>query len=240
MTETVDIALSGKVGSCDLDVAFQMPVSGITALSGPSGAGKTTILKAVAGFTRLAGVVRLGPKTLQDATCFVPPHQRRIAMVFQEPSLFAHLNVSENLKFGQRHLAEPRGSVELIAQQFGILPLLKRKPASLSGGEAQRVAMAQAVLSEPRLILMDEPLSSLDAAAKQSLLPLIRSISAQSGVGVLYVSHDPLEIAQLTKSVIYLERGRILMAPERQNTLEGLDDATIKGLALMALNAGLG
>lgn len=225
----IKVDLSGKIGDLDLSVAFEAG-AGLTAIMGPSGSGKTTLLRAIAGLERLSGRVQVGDAVWQEGRNFVPVHKRAVGYVFQEPSLFSHLSVEGNLAFALKR--NPRGADKAaIIDLLRIGALLPRNVARLSGGERQRVAMARALLSGPELLLMDEPLSSLDQAARAEILPLIRDVAAR--VPVLYVSHDPLEVARLTGRVVYMQNGRLSERPAV--TLAGLSQAEIEALALKAL-----
>jgi molybdate transport system ATP-binding protein len=177
---TIALAFTGILGSFPLDVAFEAPMRGITALFGPSGCGKTTILRCVAGLQHLSGWLRVGDETWQDdrRSLFRRPHQRSVGYVFQEASLFPHLSVKKNLLFGARRAVagdrdRPLDFDEIVAL-LGIGYLLGRGPAALSGGERQRVAIGRALLSQPRLLLMDEPLAALDRPTKEEILPISR------------------------------------------------------------------
>lgn len=227
----IQVDLSGTVGDLALSVRFEAG-AGLTALMGPSGSGKTTLLRAMAGLERLSGRVQVGDAIWQAEGRFVPVHKRAVGYVFQEPSLFSHLSVEGNLDFALRR--SPK-SVDkgAIVDLLRISALLPRQVERLSGGERQRVAMARALLSGPELLLMDEPLSSLDQAARAEILPLIREVAER--VPVLYVSHDPLEVARLTQQVIYIQNGRLSERPAV--TLDGLSQAEIEALALKALGA---
>lgn len=187
---------------------------GASGLFGPSGCGKSTLLALIAGLIRpQRGHLRLHGETLFDAGsgCFVPPHQRRIALVFQDGQLFPHLRVADNLRYGQ-----PRDAVVPPALQWNsvielleIGSLLTRFPRQLSGGEQQRVALARALLSAPRLLLLDEPLSSLDERLKQQILPFLRRVRDTVGIPMLYVSHSLTEVRFLADQVYTLDAGRL-------------------------------
>jgi molybdate transport system ATP-binding protein len=195
-----------------LDVDMQIPARGVTALFGPSGCGKTTLLRAMAGMERCHdGFLQVGDMLWQDGDIFVPPHQRPLGYVFQEASLFPHLNVRRNLEYGVKRVAasERRVSMEQAIELLGITPLLQRRPHQLSGGERQRVAIARALAVSPRILLMDEPLSALDLARKQEILPYLESLHDELDIPVLYVSHAPDEVARLADHLVLLEKGRI-------------------------------
>lgn len=199
----------------DLSVQLQLPGQGVTVLLGPSGCGKTSLLRALAGLTQARGYVRVGTQIWQDDVQgrWLPVHQRPLGMVFQEASLFAHLNVRANLLYGhrrvpstQRHM-EPEEAVDLL----DIGHLLGRSPADLSGGERQRVAIARALLTSPSLLLMDEPLSALDAARKAEVLPHLEALAGR-GIPIVYVTHAIDEAARLADHLVLMERGRVRMA----------------------------
>ena len=183
--------------------------SGITALFGPSGAGKTSVLDMVAGLVRPdSGRVVVGGEVLFDAAAGndVPPERRRCGYVFQDLRLFPHRRVRDNLLFGWR-LAPPEArwlSLEAACGFLGIGHLLDRAPASLSGGEAQRVAIGRALLSGPRFLAMDEPLSSLDLPRREEILKVVERIRDELNLPILYVTHDPDELARLAATVVRL------------------------------------
>ena len=232
---------SGALGAFRLEAAFSLQPTGITALSGPSGSGKTTLLRCIAGLTRMAGRLTVDGEAWQDETSFLPTHRRPVGVVFQEASLLAHLSVRGNLAYGaKRTSAKADVSLHDTVDLLGLGVLLDRSPANLSGGERQRVALGRALLSQPKLLLMDEPLSSLDAGAKAEILPYLERLHRALAFPALYVSHDAGEIARLADRVIYMEAGRIVAAPATpEPTLAGLDAAARDRLALAALRAGL-
>ncbi|HTH47895.1 MAG TPA: ATP-binding cassette domain-containing protein [Candidatus Limnocylindria bacterium] len=186
----------------------------VTALFGPSGAGKTTLLDTIAGLRPpLSAVIRLDGRTLTDtgSRVSVPPHRRAIGYVPQDLALFPHLSVGENLRYGQPPRAEGQGPFSLV-QITGLLDLgglMARRTGQLSGGEKQRVALGRALLSAPRLLLLDEPLASLDTGLKGRILPYLRRIRETFPIPILYVSHDAGEVAALCDEVLTLDGGRI-------------------------------
>lgn len=197
----------------DLDVAFEAP-PGLTVLFGRSGSGKTTVINAVAGLlrTRQARVAVNGQVLCDTAQrVWLPPHKRRLGYVFQEGRLFPHLSVSQNLRFGQWFAPKdaPREDMGRVVEMLGIGPLLNRPPASLSGGEKQRVAIGRALLASPRLILADEPLAALDEARKSEILPYFERLRDESDIPILYVSHSPAEVARLATTLVALEGGKV-------------------------------
>lgn len=183
----------------------------IVALSGPSGSGKTTILKMIAGLLKPdRGLLSVGSSVLFDARRGIdaPPHKRRIGFVFQDTRLFPHLSVKNNLAYGRVMNSLPKDlahEAHVIAL-LDIGHLLTRSTDDLSGGEKQRVAIARALLAKPQLLLLDEPLSSLDLARKQEILPYLQKLSGE-GVPMIYVSHDEDEIAQLAGCIVRVENG---------------------------------
>lgn len=222
----IDCRFTGRIGQFNLDVAFNARGPGITALFGPSGSGKTSILRCLAGLTRLNGFCRVGGGTWQDdATgCFVPPHRREAGYVFQDASLFNHLSVLRNLRFGAR-----RGNgIELdreaqIIELLNLQGLLKRSCKALSGGERQRVAIGRALLSAPRVLLMDEPVSALDRRAKEEILPYFEVLRESIALPIVYVSHDLAEVARLADQMVVISAGRKIAEGRVQDILERLD-----------------
>lgn len=237
--------LRGRFGDLQLDAEADVPAEGVTALTGPSGAGKTTLLRCLAGLARAEGEVVVGDAVWQDARRFVPPHRRGIGYVFQEPSLLPHLSVKRNLQYAARRAGDGPGPAfgEAVAM-LGLEALLARSPAALSGGERQRVAIARALLSRPRLLLMDEPLSSLDAASKAELLPYLDALHRGLRLPILYVSHDALEIARLADRTLGMAGGRLRgparkLSPAAGDPLALLEGTQVRALARAALAAGL-
>ncbi len=196
-----------------LDVNIHLPAQGVTVLFGPSGSGKTTLLRCVAGLERARGRVCIENTVWQDSQkgIWVPTHQREIGYVFQEASLLEHLNVRSNLEFGVRRTRKPgcQAALEAAIELLGIGHLLKRHTATLSGGERQRVAIARAVATQPTLLLLDEPLASLDAARRQEILPWLERLYTQFKIPVLYVTHSTQELQQLAHYVVYIHNGTI-------------------------------
>jgi molybdate transport system ATP-binding protein len=215
---TISARYAGGLGSFRLDVAFETPMRGITALFGPSGCGKTTILRCVAGLDRLPGRLAVGGEMWQDdaTVTFLKPHERPIGYVFQEASLFAHLSVRRNLLYGHgralRQGAAEHIRLDDVVDLLGIGHLLDRATGALSGGERQRVALGRALLSQPRLLLMDEPLSALDRMTKEEILPYFEALHATLSIPVLYVSHDISEIERLADHMVLLDAGRVVAA----------------------------
>jgi molybdate transport system ATP-binding protein len=209
---SIAVAYRLERGAFRLDVEFELPAAGVHAVFGPSGCGKTTLLRAMAGLERRAqGHLRLNGECWQDERVFVPPHRRPFGYVFQEPSLFPHLSVERNLKFGLRRTpkAARRVGFDDAVDLLGARPLLGRRPNELSGGERQRVAIARALVTSPRLLLMDEPLSALDAASKAEILPYLETLHRELETPVFYVSHAAEEVARLADNLLLLDGGRL-------------------------------
>jgi len=186
-------------------------VRGVTALFGPSGCGKTSILRAIAGLNRLEGTVRIGAEIWQDKNLFLPPHSRAVGYVFQEPSLFPHLSVRDNLTFGmgKGEVQSEFGFDEVVAI-LALEALIRRYPHHLSGGERQRVAIGRALLSNPRVLLMDEPLSALDQTMREEIMPFLARLRAHLQIPIFYISHDMREVERLADTLVLIESGRTI------------------------------
>jgi molybdate transport system ATP-binding protein len=202
------------LGTFTVSVRFQA-TGGATALFGPSGAGKTSVINMIAGLLKPdRGLIALDETVLFDAKARIdiPPHRRRIGYVFQEGRLFPHLSVRQNLDYGRRMSGRPRDADEFdrIATLLDIAHLLDRRPRMLSGGERQRIAVGRALLMRPRLLLLDEPLASLDAAHKREILPYLVRLRDDAGVPIVYVSHSPAEVRRIATKVVRLDAGRVV------------------------------
>ncbi|MFS8607436.1 MAG: molybdenum ABC transporter ATP-binding protein [Gammaproteobacteria bacterium] len=225
-------------GRFTLEVRERLELAGITTLFGPSGSGKTTLLRIVSGLeTGAAGTVRFDDEDWQRPGRHVPTHRRRIGYVFQDGRLFPHLDVEGNLRFGLRAAGE-RGARDRAAIRFenvvtalDLEPLLDRRPVSLSGGEQQRVAIGRALLANPRLLLMDEPMSSLDVRRKAEILPYIERLPDAFGLPVLYVTHSIDEVARLASEVVLLADGRVVGRGPVGDVLERIDFWPLTGHA---------
>jgi molybdate transport system ATP-binding protein len=213
--EGLEVSLQHQQGAFTLDLAFRT-TSGATALFGPSGSGKTTVLNAIAGLLRPErGRIVFDGRVMLDtaANIFVPAWRREVGYVFQDGRLFPHITVRHNLLFG-RFFARGRRrrhhgmTFEHVVSLLGIEHILSRRPVNLSGGERQRVAIGRALLAEPCMLLMDEPLAALDAARKAEILPVLERLRDVARVPILYVSHDVTEISRIANNVIVLENGR--------------------------------
>jgi molybdate transport system ATP-binding protein len=209
-----------RPGGFVLEVDLQLPAQGVTALFGPSGSGKTTVLRCVAGLERAPqALVEIEGAVWQDAArgVFLPTWQRALGYVFQEASLFDHLDVAGNLAYAQRRSTAGGQDLQPVIGLLGIAHLLERRPAQLSGGERQRVAIARALATGPRLLLLDEPLASLDAARRQDILPWLERLRDELRIPMLYVTHAAEEVARLADTVVLLDQGRVAaMGPTLQ------------------------
>lgn len=210
--QSIDIRLNGQLGCFRLDIDFQAPSQGVTALFGPSGCGKTSVLRCIAGLHRLPGRIVVAGEVWQDADRFVPPHKRAIGYIFQEASLFPHLSVRRNLTYGERRASGGAQRIHFddVVDLLGLAELVDRDPAHLSGGERQRVSIGRALLSQPQLLLMDEPLSALDCMAKDEILPYFESLHANLSIPIILVSHDITEVERLADHLVALKQGRVM------------------------------
>jgi len=213
LSALLEVDIEHRLGAFELDVHFGSG-RGLTALFGRSGAGKTSVVNAIAGLIRPArGCIVVGGSVLIDTERRIrtPAHRRRVGYVFQEDRLFPHLTVRQNLLFGRWFAPgfTPRARLDDVVDLLGIAALLDRRPARLSGGEKQRVAIGRALLASPRLLLMDEPLASLDAARKDEILPYIERLRDLAGVPIVYVSHAVAEVARLASTIVLISEGRV-------------------------------
>jgi molybdate transport system ATP-binding protein len=207
-----------------LDVDLRLPGRGVTALFGPSGSGKTTVLRCIAGLERARGRLVVAGEVWQDEAHWLPPHRRPVGYVFQEASLFPHLTVLGNLRYGMRRAGQAqRVRLDHAIALLGIGHLLDRRPERLSGGERQRVGIARALAVAPRLLLMDEPLAALDFKRKQEILPYLERLHDELDIPMLYVSHAADEVARLADHLVVLDGGRVLAAGPLGETLARID-----------------
>lgn len=230
----IEIDAAFIAGTFKLRVAFRAG-RGVTALFGPSGSGKSLTLNLIAGLLRPdEGSITLGGRILADAArgIFVPPHRRHIGFVFQDSHLFPHLSVRQNLRFGRWFAPREERTIafEAVVETLGISHLLSRQPAKLSGGERQRVAMGRALLSGPRLLLFDEPLSALDLERKLEILPFIEWARDEFRLPMIYVSHAIEEVARLADTVVVLEEGRVKAkgAPSEMLAVPGSEEGSAR------------
>ncbi len=210
----IDVHIQKRQGGFTVDARFHAREAGVTALFGESGAGKTSIVNMVAGLSRPdRGRIHIAGRCCFDSNkkIYLPPEKRRIGYVFQEARLFPHLSVRTNLTYGMKLVPRKDRYVDFrrVVALLNVGGLLDRRPARLSGGEKQRVAIGRALLCSPKLLLMDEPLASLDQARKEEVLPFIRTLSDTFNVPILYVSHQMDEILTLADRLIRVENGRV-------------------------------
>lgn len=215
MSENLSVAVEGRAGDFRVSARFSSP-AGITGLFGHSGAGKSTLLKMIAGLVcPQRGRIALSGRTLFDAESGIdiPVARRRTGFVFQDARLFPHMSVRANLTYAGRFGGRGnQGSLDHVCELLGLGGLLERRPASLSGGERQRVAIGRALLSDPGILLMDEPLSSLDHARRQEVLPYLERMRAETSIPIIYVSHEIDEIARLADTLVVLSHGEMVAA----------------------------
>jgi molybdate transport system ATP-binding protein len=207
------VDVSKQLGDFLLEASFKSE-GRVTGLFGASGAGKTSLINMIAGLVRPdRGTIAIDNETLDDtaARIHVPPHRRRIGYVFQDARLFPHLDVRQNLDYGRRmnSLADDPAQRTRIIDLLDMGSLLDRRPGQLSGGERQRVAFGRALLSKPRLLLLDEPLGALDEGRKLEILPYLVRLRDEAGIPMVYVSHDAAELRQLATQIVMLRNGRI-------------------------------
>jgi molybdate transport system ATP-binding protein len=236
---TLAVHIRHRLGSFLLDAQFETG-GGLTALFGRSGSGKTSVVNTIAGLIRPGqGRVVIDGTVLLDthSGIHVPRHRRRIGYVFQEGRLFPHLTVRQNLLYGRWFAPRsPLGArcgddLERVVDLLGIGALLERRPGRLSGGEKQRVAIGRALLADPRLLLMDEPLASLDEARKAEILPYIERLRDHSKVPIVYVSHSVAEVARLATTVVLLSEGKVAAVGSTCEVMQRLDLFPLTGLA---------
>lgn len=209
-----------------LNVDIVLPGNGVTVFYGHSGSGKTTLLRIIAGLERVANAtIVFNNQQWQSQTQFTPVHHRPLGYVFQEPSLFEHLSARANLAFAQKRARKNSHNIDFqqVVELLGISQLLERYPAQLSGGERQRVAIARALLVNPQLLLMDEPLASLDQARKLEILPYLEKLKRELQLPIIYVTHAPDEVAHLADHLIVLDKGQVVASGTLAQTLSRLD-----------------
>lgn len=225
---TIQARFQLDYGDFKLDVDLKLPGTGITVLFGNSGSGKTTLLRCIAGLQRAPqGFLEVNGKVWQDSECglFLPTYKRPLGYVFQDANLFAHLTVRDNLHYGLKRIKQNSGTVKLeqAVELLGIAHLMERMPERLSGGERQRIAIARALALNPEILLMDEPLASLDFKRKQEILPFLSRLHRQLDIPVLYVTHAQQEVAQLADYLVLMADGRAIASGLPADTLTRLD-----------------
>ncbi|MBT3185229.1 MAG: molybdenum ABC transporter ATP-binding protein [Nitrospina sp.] len=196
----------------NLDVELTLPAKGVTVVFGPSGSGKTTLLRCLSGLERApSGTLKLAGQVWQDDGIFIPIHQRKVGLVFQESRLFPHLSIQQNLLYGYQRTQSVERNLHLdeVVEVLGLAALLKRTPDKLSGGEKQRVAIGRALLTSPKLLLMDEPLASLDMQRKAEIIPFIKRIEDEFKTPIIYVTHSVDEVLQLVDTMVILQAGKV-------------------------------
>ena len=240
----IDVDVARRIGAFSLKVAFKNS-EGITALFGRSGAGKSLTIGLIAGLARPdEGRIVLDDRALVDTQgrIFVPAHKRRIGLVFQDLNLFPHLGVKQNLLFGRWFAPrrERKIGFDAVVETLGIGHLLDRAPANLSGGERQRVAIGRALLSCPRLLLLDEPFAALDMQRRLEILPLIEALRDEFKIPIVYVSHAVEEVARLAARVIVLDNGRVTAAGDPAEVLRMAigEDPRFSGASLLNMRVG--
>jgi len=227
----LDVDVSLRLDALDLRVEAQVPLAGITALFGPSGSGKTTLLRAIAGFVRADGRIALDGEAWLDSARRIdrPPHRRPVGYVFQDVRLFAHLSVAGNLRYAARRGAGRRVVEDAVVDALDLKALLGRRVGGLSGGEQQRVALARTLLAQPAILLLDEPLSALDARRKAEILPYLQALPTRFAIPTVYVSHSVDEVALLADRMLVLNQGRIAASGPTTEILERLDLQALTG-----------
>lgn len=209
----INAAFRGRLGNFTLDAELSLPATGVTAIFGPSGCGKTSVARCIAGLQRMAdGFCAVDGEIWQDHQSFRPVHRRPIGYVFQEASLFPHLSVRKNLLFGSPNATQAQIDFDEVVDLLGLAALLDRSPHRLSGGERQRVAIGRALLSQPKLLLMDEPLAALDRTTKNEILPFLERLHERLSLPVFYISHDMAEIERVADHLVLMEQGRVISA----------------------------
>lgn len=238
MRAAIEARFSTRLGTFELDAGFEAPARGVTAIFGPSGSGKTSMLRALAGLaTPDEGFLRVGDDVWLDTSrgVSVPTHRRPLGYVFQEASLLPHLDVRRNLEYGGRRTppSERRVALDDVADWLGLGPLIDRAPGSLSGGERQRVAIGRALLTSPRMLLMDEPLSALDEKSRAAILPYLERLHRELEVPIVYVTHDVGEMAHLADSIVWMRAGRVRERGDVHDLLPRIDDTGRRVAALV-------
>jgi molybdate transport system ATP-binding protein len=228
MTHPVTAQFQLSYSAFQLDVDLRLPNSGVSVLFGHSGSGKTTLLRCIAGLQQAAqGFLQINGEIWQDSEkgIFLPTYQRNLGYVFQEANLFAHLTVLGNLCYGLKRIGQSAETehFKLVIELLGIEHLMTRLPERLSGGERQRVGIARALVLNPKILLMDEPLAALDSKRKQEILPFLTRLHNELKIPVLYVTHSQQEVAQLADYLVLLADGKVQAAGLLAETLSRLD-----------------
>ncbi|WP_347246710.1 molybdenum ABC transporter ATP-binding protein [Thermomonas sp.] len=213
LANTLEISLRLARGAFQLHADLRLPVQGTTVVFGPSGCGKSTLLRAIAGLEPAAsGGVQIAGELWQAPQFRLPAHRRAVGMVFQHSALLPHLNVEGNLRYGWKRAGASTALLAQWIERLQLTPLLARRPHSLSGGERQRVALARALVTAPKVLLLDEPLSALDAQRRSEILPFLETVRRDAGIPILYVTHAVEEVARLADYLVLMEAGHITSA----------------------------
>ncbi len=230
----IEIDVSRRLGEFQIEAEIAVEATGITALFGQSGAGKTALVDMLAGLSRPdRGRIAIDGEVLFDGErrINVPPERRRIGYVFQEDRLFPHMSVRANLEYGSRRApaSTRRTNFDQVVDVLDVRALLARRPRTLSGGEKQRISIGRALLANPRLLLMDEPLASLDAARKNEILPFVERLSDEFAIPIVYVSHSAEEIVRLADTLVLLSDGRVAAVGAVEDLMSRLDLRPLTG-----------
>jgi molybdate transport system ATP-binding protein len=210
---SLSLLLRHRFPSIQINIEFEVPTPGVTVLFGPSGSGKSTVIAAAAGLLRPDECrIAVDGNVLVDTGrgTWLPPERRRVGLVFQDSRLFPHMSVATNLRFGFRRSPPGKVKFDEVVELLGIADLLARKPNTLSGGERQRVAIGRALLAQPHLLLMDEPLASLDSSRKAEILPYLARLKSALALPIVYVTHSLDEVARLADSMVLIEGGQVI------------------------------
>lgn len=228
-TESITARFQLNYGDFRFSVDLVLPGSGVTVLLGSSGCGKSTLLRCIAGLENpMPGYFAINGDVWQDSekNLFVPTHQRNLGYVFQDANLFPHLTLLENLRFGLKRVRKPQTNLDklsAVTELLGINSLLDRLPDRLSGGEKQRVAIARALVLNPAILLMDEPLASLDSKRKQEVMPYLLRLQQEFAIPIVYVTHSQEEAAQLADTLVLMENGHVQASGKISDTLGRID-----------------
>ncbi len=220
------LALAGRGETFQLDVDLTLPGQGVTALFGQSGSGKTTLLRCMAGLQKVRnGQLWVKGECWQQPNFFLPTHKRPLGYVFQESSLFAHLSARGNIEFALKRAQQKpdRHSFDQTIELMGIGHLMDRYPSQLSGGERQRIAIARALLIQPKLLLMDEPLASLDFHRKNEILPYLERLRRETDIPIIYVSHSANEVSRLADFIVVIQQGKAIAQGPLAEVLANVD-----------------